>query len=87
MASIRIWKFRLGVPRNRTARTAMGGGLIAGGIFGFLPLLGFWMVPAGLMVLAVDSAGIRRWNRRTTVSILRRWRRTPPPGARGNEQQ
>ncbi len=73
MPTVRVWKYNIGLPRTRAARTAMGGGLIAGGFLGFLPILGFWMVPAGLLVLAVDSAGIRRWNRKTTVTVLRRW--------------
>ncbi len=28
--------------------------LIAGGFLGFLPILGFWMLPLGLMFLAID---------------------------------
>jgi hypothetical protein len=28
--------------------------LIAGGVFSFLPILGLWMLPLGLLVLAVD---------------------------------
>ena len=28
--------------------------LVAGGIFSFLPILGIWMLPLGLMLLAVD---------------------------------
>jgi hypothetical protein len=28
--------------------------LIAGGIFSFLPILGFWMLPLGLMIIAQD---------------------------------
>ncbi len=73
MPSIRIFKRRVKVPANRATRTALGGGLVAGGIFGFLPVLGFWMVPAGLIVLAVDSARVRRFNRRATVRVVRAW--------------
>lgn len=29
-------------------------GLIVGGILGFLPILGFWMLPLGLALLAID---------------------------------
>ncbi len=28
--------------------------LMLGGVFGFLPVLGFWMVPLGLAVAALD---------------------------------
>ena len=33
--------------------------LIVLGIFGFLPILGFWMVPLGLALLAVDLPFMR----------------------------
>ena len=35
-------------------RTLLGLLLIAGGIFGFLPILGFWMIPLGIAVVAMD---------------------------------
>lgn len=47
--------------------------LILGGVLGFLPVLGFWMVPLGLLVLAPDF----KWARRGYLSImtwLRRYR-------------
>lgn len=34
--------------------------LIAGGIFSFLPGLGIWMLPLGLLLLAVDVPVLRR---------------------------
>ena len=30
--------------------------LIAGGLFGFLPVLGFWMLIPGLLLLALDMS-------------------------------
>jgi len=33
--------------------------LILGGLFGFLPILGFWMLPLGLLLLAVDLPVLR----------------------------
>lgn len=55
--------------------------LTLGGLFWFLPILGLWMLPAGLLLLAVDlprlrgpiSAVIIR-SRRLTQRWLRRWR-------------
>jgi purine-cytosine permease-like protein len=48
-------------------RTVLGLLLIVGGIFGFLPVLGFWMVPFGLAVIALDykvlSKRVRRRRR------------------------
>lgn len=54
--------------------------LIMGGVLSFLPILGLWMLPAGLMLLAVDlpilraplSASLVRWRRRVT-NWKRRW--------------
>ena len=33
--------------------------LVAGGIVGFLPILGFWMIPLGLALLALDLPFLR----------------------------
>ncbi len=41
-------------PSSRWVRIPLGIVLILGGIVGFLPILGFWMVPLGLMLLAHD---------------------------------
>lgn len=35
-------------------RSVVGFLLIVGGIFGFLPILGFWMIPLGVAVMALD---------------------------------
>lgn len=35
-------------------RLVLGLLLIGGGVFGFLPVLGFWMIPLGLAVAALD---------------------------------
>ncbi|TIS17249.1 MAG: hypothetical protein E5X10_04380, partial [Mesorhizobium sp.] len=40
------------MPRSRGLRIAIGVLLTIGGILGFLPILGFWMVPIGLLVLS-----------------------------------
>ncbi|MCI0467170.1 MAG: hypothetical protein L0Y57_09235 [Beijerinckiaceae bacterium] len=41
-------------PGLRLIRIPVGVLLLAGGLIGFLPLVGFWMVPLGLAVLAID---------------------------------
>ncbi len=41
-------------------RTLIGLLLIIGGIFGFLPILGFWMIPLGVAVILIDWAQMRR---------------------------
>ena len=67
MASIKFGRHRVGLPGRRLHRRILGGALVAGGVVGFLPIVGFWMVPAGLLVLSVDSAPIRRFRRKSTV--------------------
>jgi hypothetical protein len=46
--------------------------LVAFGLLGFLPVLGFWMIPVGLLVLSVDLPVVRRWRRKLTVWWHRR---------------
>ena len=41
-------------------RTLAGILLMAGGVFGFLPLLGFWMVPVGIAFITLDIPPVRR---------------------------
>lgn len=41
-------------------RRSAGMLLVVGGIFGMLPVLGFWMLPLGLGLLSVDSPRARR---------------------------
>jgi hypothetical protein len=58
-----------------------GGLLVLGGLFSFLPVLGIWMLPLGLLLLAFDiqalkptvgwalcrgERGWRRWRRRAS---------------------
>ena len=60
------------LPQSRGLRIALGIVLILGGILGFLPILGFWMVPLGLLVLSVDLPPVRRARRRLSVWWARR---------------
>lgn len=41
-------------PGTRWVRLPLGIVLILAGIVGFLPILGFWMVPLGLIIVAKD---------------------------------
>ena len=41
-------------PSSRLVRIPLGILLIIGGIFSFLPVLGLWMLPLGLMLIAQD---------------------------------
>ena len=62
------------LPGSRLARMIIGAALLVGGVLGALPILGFWMVPLGLLVLSVDVPAVRRWRRRVEVRFGR-WRR------------
>ncbi|MDX3925429.1 MAG: hypothetical protein QHC90_06405 [Shinella sp.] len=62
---IGTWRFRL--PESRLWRVLIAVLLILGGLLGFLPVLGFWMIPLGLLVLSHDSAVVRRQRRRLAV--------------------
>lgn len=44
-------------------RLVLGVLLICGGVLGFLPVLGFWMIPLGIAVAAADVLPIWRWLR------------------------
>lgn len=68
---IGTWRMRL--PQSRLWRITIGCALIFGGILGFLPVLGFWMVPLGLIVLSHDLAFVRRRRRRFHVWWARKW--------------
>ncbi len=65
---------RIPLPRSRLARVGMGIVLIFGGLLGFLPILGFWMLPLGFIVLSHDMPMVRRWRRRFAVWWTRKRR-------------
>jgi hypothetical protein len=50
---------RLREPRAVWVRVPAGVVLTGGGIFSFLPVLGIWMLPLGLALLAVDVPVMR----------------------------
>ena len=56
-------------------RKSVGATLVIGGVFGFLPVLGYWMLPLGLALLAIDFPLARRLNRRLIVWWERQRRR------------
>jgi len=47
-------------PHLHIVRVPLAILLILGGVFSFLPVLGIWMLPLGLLVLAVDIPPLRR---------------------------
>lgn len=62
------------MPQSRVGRIVIGVLLVIGGLFGFLPILGFWMIPLGLLVLSQDLPYVRRKRRRLAIWWARRRR-------------
>jgi hypothetical protein len=69
---VRIFNSHWHLPQSKPIRIGLGILLVAGGLVGFLPVLGFWMIPLGLLVLSVDIPIVRRWRRQLTVWWHRR---------------
>ena len=67
-----IGSWRMRMPKSRLSRILVGLGLVLGGLLGFLPVLGFWMLPLGFLVLSHDLAFVRRWRRRLALRLDRR---------------
>jgi hypothetical protein len=88
---IRFGSRELHLPRSRVVRVGLGILLVAGGLVGFLPVVGFWMIPLGLFVLSVDLPMVRRWRRRLALWWHRgrnTGRDTTPAGERvGTEEK
>jgi hypothetical protein len=76
---IRLFDRHWHLPKSKPIRIGLGILLVAGGLVGFLPVLGFWMIPLGLLVLSVDLPIVRRWRRQLTVWWHRR--KGEPEGA------
>ena len=74
MAHVKVGQYRVKLPKSKAARRALGGGLVAGSALAVLPVFGLWMLPAGLLVLSVDSARVRRFRRVQEVKVVRWWR-------------
>jgi fatty acid desaturase len=62
-------------PTGRWVRIPVALLLIAGGFVGFLPVLGFWMVPLGLLLLALDVPFLRAPILKLLEWLERQWRR------------
>jgi hypothetical protein len=60
-------------PNSRWVRLPLGIVLIIGGIVGFLPILGFWMIPLGFMVVAKDVPFLRPALVRFLDWVERKW--------------
>lgn len=62
-------------PSHRLVRMAAGLLLVVGGVFSILPVLGAWMLPLGLLLLAMDFPPLERPVNRVIIWGERQWRR------------
>jgi len=75
MPAIKIFNHEFRVPQQKWLRILLGVSLVLGGLVGFLPIVGFWMLPLGLFVLSVDVPIVRRFTRRIGL-MWARWRQS-----------
>ena len=80
---VRLFDRHWHLPKSRPIRIGLGIVLIACGLLGFLPVLGFWMLPLGFLVLSVDIPIVRRWRRQLTVWWHRRKVEAEPVASAG----
>ena len=62
-------------PEASWFRIPLGVLLIACGFLGFLPVLGFWMIPLGALLLAEDIPIVRKYTVHAIEAVERWWRR------------
>lgn len=60
-------------PQSRMVRVPAAVLLTFGGVFSILPVLGIWMLPLGLLLLAVDLPALRPPLARMLHWIERKW--------------
>ena len=63
----------LKTPSSRWVRVPLALLLIVGGVVGFLPVLGFWMIPLGLLLLAQDVPFLQGPILRLLTWLERKW--------------
>lgn len=73
-------------PSSRWVRIPSGALLVAGGVLSFLPVLGIWMLPLGLALLAEDVPALRASRSRVFDWIERRKPHWLDPTASNNDQ-
>ena len=72
---IRFGSRSIRLPRSKFKRILLGSGLVLGGLLSFLPVLGLWMLPLGIMILSVEFHTLRRVRRRFDSWRGRKWRK------------
>jgi hypothetical protein len=73
-------------PSSRWVRIPSGALLIIGGVLSFLPVLGVWMLPLGLALLAEDVPALRASRSRVLDWVERKKPQWLDPSASKNDQ-
>ncbi len=66
--------FVLRQPWAMLIRIPLGIVLVIGGVLSFLPILGIWMLPLGLLLLAIDLPFLQRPMSATVLRGERQWK-------------
>ena len=64
---------RLRHPDARLVRIPVGLLFVVGGVFSFLPVLGIWMLPLGLLLIAYDVPFLRKPAGYFTLWAVAKW--------------
>ncbi|MBR0704086.1 hypothetical protein JQ599_29555 [Bradyrhizobium diazoefficiens] len=73
-------------PSSRWVRIPSGALLIVGGVLSFLPILGVWMLPLGLALLAEDVPALRSSRSKVLDWVERKRPHWLEPSAPKNDQ-
>ena len=61
MHHVKFGRHTIKLPGNVFLRFSLGIALILGGFLWFLPVVGLWMLPLGIAVIAIDIPFVDRW--------------------------
>ena len=73
-------------PSSRWVRIPSGALLVVGGVLSFLPVLGIWMLPLGLALLAEDVPALRSSRSKVLDWVERKKPQWLDPAAAKNDQ-
>jgi hypothetical protein len=65
--TIKIGSYSCSLPDYAPARILIGILLICAGLVGFLPFLGFWMIPLGILILSYDIPRVRLFRQKVVA--------------------
>ncbi|MCP9627227.1 hypothetical protein NML43_09030 [Rhodopseudomonas palustris] len=60
-------------PSSKYVRLPIGALLVGGGLLSFLPVLGLWMLPLGLVLIAQDVPALEKPTARSLGWLERKW--------------